>query len=358
MVVGLVGLVLASGAIIRNLVVTDWNATIFVAFGEGAPETLAYGEARLPNLEPRSEMGHDGKFFFIQANDPWLADPADNASVLDRPLYRSQRMFFPMLAGGFGLFGPETIVWTMLILNVLALGAGTWLTALVAKEMGGSVWWGLAFGLNVGLVSEMLVGGAGALAMMFVMAAVLAVHRGSAASVAVLLGAAALTREVMLVSAAGLAWWWWRRRDRRGAILIAMVPGVAVVAWAVYLRFRLGWHAGSAQVQELGLPFVGFARAFQLWIQGYAVNLMAGVAIMMLMVLFLRRLRISDWPVAWAAAGFVPVAVLFTRQVWFSYFDITRAVAPLITAFLLVVFAAGRREPYPVSDADTVGASS
>ena len=37
--------------------------------------------------------------------------------------------------------------------------------------------------------------------------------------------------------------------------------------------------------------------------------------------------------------GFVALGVVFTRQVWQSYFDITRAVAPAITAFVLMMFA-------------------
>ena len=58
-----------------------------------------------------------------------------------------------------------------------------------------------------------------------------------------------------------------------------------------------------------------------------------------LLALFVRRTFKQGWLVGWAALGFAPLALLLTRQVWLSYFDITRAVAPVITAYVLMAFA-------------------
>jgi hypothetical protein len=48
--------------------------------------------------------------------------------------------------------------------------------------------------------------------------------------------------------------------------------------------------------------------------------------------------------VGWAFLGFVALALVFTEQVWRSYFDITRAIAPVITSFVLLAFP---RAPEP-----------
>jgi hypothetical protein len=42
------------------------------------------------------------------------------------------------------------------------------------------------------------------------------------------------------------------------------------------------------------------------------------------------------------------MAPLLTRQVWLNYFDITRAIAPVFTIFVLVLFA---KEPVETSAA-------
>jgi hypothetical protein len=134
--VAAVGVMIGVALVIRNLIPVGWDITTFAAFGADAPETLAYGQSLLGDVEARAGLGHDGKFFFIQANDPWLLQPSDHASYLDRPLYRAQRMLYPMLAGGFGLFSQHVVVWAMVLINVAALGVGTLVTSQVARAMG------------------------------------------------------------------------------------------------------------------------------------------------------------------------------------------------------------------------------
>lgn len=336
-VVGFVAFLLGSLLAVRVMSEVDWDPTIFVAFGEEATPTREYAEERLGDIYLRTQQGHDGKFFFVQANDPWLVNPAKNAEVLDRPLYRSQRMFYPVLAGGGGLFSPEVIVWAMLIVNLLAMGVGTLITSQIAMEMGGSPWWGLGFALNLGFLSEILIGGAGVVAAVAAFGAVLMFMRGRWGPGVVLLSIAALSREAMLIAAAGSALWYWMSRRRKTAALTAIIPGLVVASWAGYLRLRIGSAAVISEVQEIGWPFVGVVEAFDSWVRS-PVDLVTGVTVLALFVLFTRRVIISRHLVGWAFVGFVVLGLVFTEQVWHSYFDITRAIAPVITSFILLVF--------------------
>ena len=352
-VVATVSLLLTVGFVARNLAEADWDPTVFAAFGSEDESNRAYAVDLLgDDIELRAGLGHDGRFFFVQANDPFLTDPEVHAAVLDRPIYRSQRVLYPLLAGGFGLLQPSGAVWGMLAVAVLSLGAGTYATALVARGMGASPWWGLAFGLNIGVISELNVGGGGHLGFALVMFAIAAVQRGHTGWSVAALSGAVLAREVLLVSVAGIGLWLWNRSERKAAMLHVLVPSAVVAAWAVYVRLRIGWMTGVSEVEEIGLPFVGFFRAAARWPE-YPMNMAVGVAIMALLVLFTRRLITSRWLVGYAAAGFVPLALLLTLQVWFSYYNITRAVVPVITAFLLVAFAAAGRNPETTLEART-----
>jgi len=335
-VVAIVGFLFSSLIAVRVLWETGWDATIFVAFGEQATPTREYAEERLGEVYLRPEQGHDGKFFFVQSNDPWVIDPDENVEVLDRPLYRSQRMLYPVLAGGGGFFGPEAIVWAMLVVNLLAMGVGTWVTSQIAIEMGGSPWWGLAFALNLGFISEINIGGAGVVAAAAAFGAVLMFMRGRVPAGIALLALAALSREAMLLAAAGVALWLWLEKRRTTAVVTAVVPGLSVLAWAAYLRLRIGEGSVAAEVQEIGWPFAGFIEAFDSWV-GDPVDLAVGVAMMLLFVLYTRRVLLGRHLVGWAFVGFVLLGIMFTEQVWHSYFDITRAVAPIITSFVLLV---------------------
>lgn len=345
--VALLGVMLPLVVALRAIAEADWDATLFVAFGEEAVPTRGYAEQRLGDVFLRATQGHDGKFFFVQANDPWVLDPETNAAVLDRPLYRSQRMLYPMLAGGFGLFGPVTIVWAMLVVNLFAMGVGTWIVARVSEEMGGSPWWGLAFSLNVGFLSEINIGGAGVVAAAAAFGAVLMFIRDREVAGIGLLVAAVLGREAMLIAAAGIALWLWLRGRHKTAVSTFFVPVLAVVVWAAYLRLRIG-EGIAADVQEIGWPFVGFVEAFASWL-GDPLDLAVGVTVMMLFVVFTRRVVISRHAVGWAFLGFVLLGVVFTEQVWRSYFDITRAVAPIITSFVLLVFVNSKEAGPPTT---------
>jgi hypothetical protein len=350
--VGVVAALFSSLMVVRVLSETDWDPTIFVAFGEDAAPTTEYAERRLGEVYLRGAQGHDGKFFFVQANDPWVLEPDVNAQVLDRPLYRSQRMLYPVLAGGLGLLGPEAIVWAMLAVNLLAMGVGSWVVARIADDMGGSPWWGLAFALNIGFFSEVNIGGAGVVAAAAAFGAVLMFMRDRVAVGIGLLVAAVLAREAMLIAVAGAALWFWLERRRKTALTVAAVPGLAVVIWAAYLRLRIGEGHVTAEVEEIGWPFVGFAEAFASWLDD-PLDLLVGLAMMTLFLLFTRRVLLSRHVVGWAFLGFVALGVVFTEQVWRSYFDITRAVAPIITSFVLLVFLGSKTQTGHLDEART-----
>jgi hypothetical protein len=350
--VGVVAALFSSLMVVRVLSETDWDPTIFVAFGEDATPTTEYAEERLGEVYLRGAQGHDGKFFFVQANDPWVLEPNVNAQVLDRPLYRSQRMLYPVLAGGFGLLGPEAIVWAMLVVNLLAMGVGSWVVARIAEEMGGSPWWGLAFALNIGFFSEINIGGAGVVAAAAAFGAVLMFMRERAGAGIGLLVAAVLAREAMLIAVAGIAFWFWLERRRKTAVTVAALPAIAAASWAAYLRLRIGEGSVPAQVEEIGWPFVGFVEAFGTWL-GDPLDLVVGLAMMTLFLLFTRRALLSRHVVGWAFLGFVALGVVFTEQVWRSYFDITRAVAPIITSFVLLVFLGSKTQTAHLDEART-----
>ena len=333
---------IAAGFAIRVVSVMGGDPTIFIGFGDTATPTTDFAQERLGDVYLRVGQGHDGKYFFVQAHDPLILSPENYAMVLDRPLYRSQRMLYPLLAGGGGLFTSEAIAWGLLVVNVLALAAGTFATAVVAQRMGGSAWWGLAFAFNIGLISEINISGAGVVATALAFGAVAALLSGKERWAIALLALAALTREVMLLVPVGIAWWLWSAGRKRLSIASLLVPVSAVVGWALYLRMRLGWQSGASDaVLAFAPPFVGLAKAIPMWFES-PVDLAAGMAVVLLTVLFTLRTLRTNALVGWAFIGFVPLTLILNERVWALFFDSTRAVAPLITAFVLMVFLGDR----------------
>ena len=336
-VVVLLGSLVVVGAALRFLTAADFDPTALIAFGERADEINEYAERELGRpVLVREQLGHDGKFFFIQASDPFFLEPESHAVYLDRPAYRGQRMLYPLLAGGFGLLPSVAIQWTMLLVNIAAVAVGTWATARLAEEMGGSPWLGLAFALNIGVISDMMIGGAGILALALGVLGVLALERHQFWQAVMWLALAALTREVMLLFVAGVALLALKRIGWR-AIWLGLVPGVAVVAWAGYLRVRIDEASLIEEVREFGLPFQGIIESIPRWSERAIDPLVAGILFLLGIALLVRSV-INPTYIGWGSVGFFIMSLFLSYLVWSRYFDITRALAPVMTAYVLVTF--------------------
>lgn len=344
--VATVALVFSSALIAKTLSALEWDATALVGFGTDDTLTREYGEDRLGPVYLRPAAGHDGKYFFIQANDPWVVDPSTNASILDRPVYRSQRMLYPLLAGGFGVFGPATIVWSLLGLNVLGMAFGTLGASRLSRSLGRSVWWGLAFLGNLGLLYALINDEASILALAFAIWAVALLYEGSTIPAIGFLAAAALTREVMIVCAVGTAVWLWTENRRRHATYAVGFPLMALGIWEVYLRIRLG--PDELSVGAFGHPFVGLARALPHWWDDPIV-VAAGLVVLALSVVYVRQWWATRSLLSWAFVGFVPIALVLTDKVWTRAFDFTRALAPILTVTVLLVFVERGKPPHRIS---------
>jgi hypothetical protein len=150
----------------------------------------------------------------------------------------------------------------------------------------------------------------------------------------------ALAREVMLLVAFGAGLDAWRRGSKRDAVLRWTLPTLATLGWAAYVSFRIDFDSAAEQVQGIGPPFLGFLQAIPLWF-GDPIAFAGGLAVMLILLIYPRRAIQGKTLVGMTFIGFAFLGFFFTDEVWQSLFDITRAVAPLITAFILIVFASG-----------------
>jgi hypothetical protein len=341
--VALLGALVGVLVIVSMLSSIDWDASALLRVGEDNPEIVSYVEDRLDHVRPVAPLGHDGKYYFIQAHDPLLLDPGEHAALIDRPVYRTQRMLYPFLASAGGLLNGWAVVWGLIVVNVLAITLGTWATSRLALSIGASPWLGLAFVLNPGVIFELVIDGAGALGWALAVLAMFLLVEGKFTGAVVAVAASVLAREAMILVALGLAAGLWNR-DRGRSVLLVVWPAAGTLLWALWIRFRLGVPVLTSESEEIGLPFVGLFEAISRWFDDPGRNLLFGfVVIALLMVAASQGFRRRSL-VSYSTLGFVVMAFFLTRQVWLNYFDITRAVAPVFTTFVLVMFAGGSEQ--------------
>jgi hypothetical protein len=347
--IGALGVAVAAFFVSRLLVEFDWNPTTTIKFGQELPEQVAYGQRLLGDVVVAADAGHDGKFFFSQAMDPFYLDPEIHAIYLDRPTYRAQRMLYPTIAGLGGLLSPTATAWGLIVVNILAMGIGTAITARLAIEMGISPWFGLAFLFNPGLIVSLNIDSADIIAVAALMAAVLFAMQNRPLGAAVALSISALSRETMILGAIGLVvFWYWKRRT---IPKVMAMPFLAVAAWWLYVHWRL--DDGVLQdTQAIGPPFQGFIEAFRGWLttpNSLPDALIGCVLLFASLAIAVRTVR-RPTALGSAVAGFALLAILLSEPVWARYFDSARALAPVLTAYVLLATAKITGAPQSAAD--------
>jgi len=140
------------------LVYTIWLAAVFAsgrdvrdfvhmgqrfAFASGAPPIIA----RDPHYHYAvKDDGYDGQFSYYIA----LA-PVDARLHLDRVNYRYTRILYPMLARVMSIGRAALIPYLLIVINMLAIAAGTYILALWLGRKGLSPLFALVYGLSPGL---------------------------------------------------------------------------------------------------------------------------------------------------------------------------------------------------------------
>jgi hypothetical protein len=334
LVVGVTGLLLALGfGLIFLRVYGDISG--FIRIPETDERYVQYANERLGPVVLAPQLGHDGRFFFVLANDPWLQRPAENASLLEHPTYRAQRILYPMLASAFGLLGPTQIVWTLVIWNVIAMAIGVWATARVAVALGGTPWLGLAFLLNPGLIYELAIDGGSIVGMALAFWGLAEVVEGRVRHSLLLFALAPLARETMWFVAAGCAVFLWKGHRRMAGLMVASATVPALV-WAILVRARLDVDP-SPFLGSFTTPLHGLVSAIPDWIERGGLDLAVGSLIVISSIVVLWKAVAGRNVLAWSTVGFVLLLLILHPVVLDRNFDASRAVAPLLTAAIVLL---------------------
>ncbi len=236
--IGLAAVLIALVAVGGSLVCFEGDVLRFVRFGS----------ERSP--------GYDGIFYYIIARDWMRATPH-----LDGPSLRYMRILYPLLARVLSLGQPALLPWALVLLNVLAFGAGALLMAYLAACVGGRAWYGLVYALWIGHLVPLVMDLSELVCTAFGLAAVVAYLHRRPAPVILLLTASVLSKEMGVVFVGGLALHAaLGRRQLKLAALLAASPSLTLLGWVLALRAWLGDVPTQYVAAEITLPLVGFVR--------------------------------------------------------------------------------------------------
>ncbi len=312
-----------------------------------------------PSYHYTDRLGYDGQFCYIIA-----LDPARARFYMEWPAYRYTRILYPMLARLLALGQPTLIPYTLVLINLLAVPAGTLAIAAWLRRRGRSPWLALIYGFSMGLFVALNGDLTEPLAFAFVALAIYILDFGGPRRVlwaALCFALAILTREVTAVFAVlyGLALLFrgstrqtWRSAVSASWRRSGLLLGVSLAPFALYKLFLLVWLGDLGVPPEVRFEIVPFAGLIAHWPwNGLQIVVVDSVVLPALIcaVMGVRALVRRPWCVEVVAlvANVLLFVVLLPAASYTDHFAAARLTTGVIVAALYCVpvfdSLAGRR---------------
>ena len=300
--------------------------------------------------------GYDGQFYYRIALAPFDFSRTAYGIRIDS-VERFGRITYPLLAWLVAGTRDAAVPWTLVVVNIAGLGALGMLGAVVARDGGRRVWWGLLLPASFGFLWTLSRDLTEITESVFLVGGFVALRRGRPVLAGIVFSAAVLGRETAMVAvacvAATQAVRWWRQRSRVGvtpaavalgdggrsasaATGVATASGISVtpretVAWVIPVAVFAAWQAvvwaGVGHVAVTGsgerntaFPLQGFVDGFSHYV--HEVSHTSGL-------LWFGELVVLVIVVATAALAWrVSAAPAPERLAWIAYVVLALCLAP------------------------------
>ena len=137
--------------VLRLFIAADGDVSRFIVAGQGATSATAVQ----PTTHVFASYGYDGQFYFRLATNPTELHLEEYHGVrLDSPA-RVSRIGYPTIAWALSLGQAAWVKWSLVLTNILGLGALAFAGAHLARKFGRPAYVGLAIASASGLVMSL-----------------------------------------------------------------------------------------------------------------------------------------------------------------------------------------------------------
>lgn len=190
------GTVGALAFVVLRLLAHDGDPTAFVHAGDQYTDTSEAGSLTVA----QDSAGYDGQFSHRLARSPLSTDLRVDGIAFDRPVDRTSRIGYPALSWAASGGGHEELVpWTLIGVNVVAIGTAAGWAAVLARDAQRSSWLGLLTATWPGLLVALARDLTEPVAAAAVLAGLVLLRRQRLRWATAAMVVAALTRETSLI---------------------------------------------------------------------------------------------------------------------------------------------------------------
>lgn len=207
--------------------------------------------------------GYDGQFYFRLAIAPFSARQSVAGVHFDYPVYRGQRILYPLFAWLVSAGRPAAVPWALIVVNLLAAAAIGGSAALILKDSHWPFMLVVAIALYPGFLLTISRDLTEMVEISFVLAGVALILARREGLAVIMLAAAVLAKETALIVPVAIALDRAFRRRLRARDALLLVPVATFVGWKMYLFHA--WHLPPSLGTDghFSLPFAGLWQSIR-----------------------------------------------------------------------------------------------
>jgi hypothetical protein len=256
----------------------------------------------------------------------------------DFPWYRYRRILYPLLAGGFGFFGPKTTLYGLIVWSCIGAGLIGLATADLCYQWRLDRWTLILSLSNLGILQSAALLTSDVLATGLALTGLALWIRRWELTAIVFLCLAALARETSLLFAWSIALVAWQERRLGRALAVAILPALPVLVWSAATRVFL--PDTRSAVHNVSWPFLGIVESAAGWWtmeDGIGQVATGAFAIAMIATALALVPLCQNKYLLWGMVTWALMGILSSRWVWMFPANAIRALAPLWTFLVLAV---------------------
>jgi hypothetical protein len=316
----------------------------------GPPATNPSGV--LPNLHVFPEGTYDGQYFYRLALEPWTGSLTAYGITFDAPVYRQERILYPLLAWAASLGNWQLVPWTLVAVNLIAVGVLAYTAAALAVCSRRAAFASVLVPFYPGYVATVVRDLGELTEAAALCTGILLTHHRRYGFAAAALTASALARESAIgVPIAGTLWWAvgrLRKQPPLGPPLkVWLLPIVAFVVWSRLLTYR--WAAPDVLQGLINFawpPLGGLLSGFSVlnglhpdWRVDLGLLALVIAPVVFVIADFARRSDAAG-PLHLACMLYAGLAIFYSAFVWRDEYAFPRALHEVFLTAALALLSA------------------
>ena len=328
--------------VLALLQASNWDPSSFVL----AAENFTDRNAVPAEVTVFPGAGYDGQFFFRLAMHPLSTAHQKDGIHFDYPVYRHQRIVYPLLARLIGFGRARPTLWALILVNLAAVAALTYTVGLVLSATGTHPGWGIAVPLYAGFLLTIARDLCEIVAVGFLIATIHSLQKERVVRAVALLSIATFAKEPALLFAAGpiAVACFGRLRTRNDRMrLLFVIPPLLHIAWKRWLFYA--WDIPpSFSLEPLARPFSAYFTALGKAAAGSVVQvellLLAALVMIAAPAIWTSSLRVEKTRLGCGALAIL--AFSLGSGFWMKDWAFLRAVSEFASLAILLALTGAR----------------